>query len=111
MMVSEVFINQMSRLDRALYVVLDKSLERYVIYRRDRKYMPRKILVVEDDNGNFSRPNYKHLAKLYEMDSWRHPNFVQALDDHNAEVEKDMDRKMHRLHEEESLLLTRSAYF
>lgn len=101
----------MARLDRALYVVLDKNLERYVIYRRDRKYMPRKILVIEDEQGNFSRPTYKHLAKLYEMDSWRHPDFVQKMDEYNEAIEKDMDRKMHRLHEEESLLLTRSAYF
>lgn len=109
-MVSALFVSQLNRLDRALFVKLDKVIQRFVVYRRDRQNKPREILKIEM-NGQFCYPNYEHIAKLYSMDSWANKDMIKKMDEHNDNLSKESDEHIHFLSNEMSKLATRSAYY
>ena len=100
----------MRRLDKTLFLKLDKSKQRYVVYRKDRQNVPREILVIEND-GEFCYPSYEHIAKLYKMDLWRNKNLIKDMDAHNENLDRESDEKIHNLSDEMSKLITRSSYF
>lgn len=106
-----LFTNQMTRLDKNLYLQFDRVIERYVVWRRDRQNKPRQILVIEDDHGQFSYPTYHHLEQLHQMDSWQNKQLINNMDQHNDNLDQDSQLYMRRLHNEISKLTTRSAYF
>jgi hypothetical protein len=105
------FQEQMRRLDKTLFLRLDRKTGRYVVYRRDRKNLPRQILVIETPDGEFSYPNYEHIAKLYQMDSWQNKNLIKEMDEHNSRLEDESNARIARISNETSKLVTRSAYF
>jgi hypothetical protein len=109
-MVSAIFIDQMLRLDKTLYLKLDKLKQRFAIYRKDRKNLPREILVIEN-NGEFCYPNRNHIDKLYEMDSWQNKNLIKDMDAHNESLDEEGDDHIHFLSNEMSKLATRTKYF
>lgn len=109
-MIALNFKRQLRKLDKTLFLKLDRLKQRYVIYRRDRQNFPREILIVEN-SGEFCYPNYNHIAILYKMDSWQNKNMIKEMDEHNENLERESDRKMHRLSDEMSKLITRSVYY
>ena len=109
-MIPSNFKSKLARLDKTLFLLLDREKQRYVIYRRDRQNIPREILVIEDD-GEFCYPNYNHIAKLYQMDSWQNKNIIRDIDAHNDSLDEEGDAHIHYLSEEMSKLATRSKYY
>lgn len=101
---------KMRRLDKTLFLKLDKQKQRYVVYRKDRKNVPREILVIEN-SGDFCYPNYEHLVKLYKSDLWRNKNLIKEMDEYNDNLDRESNQKIHFLSDEMSKLITRSAYF
>lgn len=110
-MVSTLFERQLNRLDSTLYVRMDRRIERFVVYRRDRKSKPRQILAIEDDQQRFCYPNMRHIGKLYAMDSWQNKHIIKEMDEYNDHLGDEADARLHQLHREMSLLITRSKYF
>ena len=110
-MVSSLFLRQLDRLDHALYLVMDKLIGRFVVYRKDRANRPRDILVIEDDRGGFCYPNAEHIATLYKMDSWQNRAIIEQMDAHNDQIGHEADERISRLNREMSLLATRSQYY
>lgn len=110
-MVSPLFLNQLSRLDRTLYVKLDRTKQRFVVWRRDRTNLPREILVVHGENGEFCYPSYETIAQLYKMDSWQNKNLIADMDRHNAEIDRESVDRVRRMSIETSKLITRSQYY
>lgn len=106
-----LFGDQLKRLDKTLFVKRDNTIGRFVIYRRDRKNFPRTILVVEDADGQFCYPNYNHIAKLYQMDSWSNKNLINDIDKHNDNLDREGDEKIHHLSDEMSKIATRTRYY
>lgn len=104
------FLAKMRRLDKTLVLKLDRARQRYVMYRKDRSNIPREILVIEQ-YGEFCWPNYNHIVKLYQMDSWSNKNLIKDMDAHNEQLDRDGDEHIHRLSNEMSKLATRTAYF
>lgn len=109
-MINHLFTKQMQRLDRSLFLKMDKIKQRYVVYRRDRQNLPREILLIEN-KGDFCYPNYEHIVKLYLMDSWQNKNLIKDMDDFNENLDKEHSAKLHHISDEVSKLITRSAYF
>jgi len=109
-MTSTDFRNKLGRLDKTLFLKLDRLKQRYIIYRKDRQNVPREILVVENA-GEFCYPNYNHIVRLYQMDSWSNKNLIADMDRHNESLDEEGDRHMRFLSDEVSKLATRSAYF
>lgn len=110
-MISPLFERQLSRLDSTLYTKMDRRIERFVVYRRDRKSKPRDILAIEDDCGQFCYPNSKHIAKLYAMDSWQNKHIIKEMDAYNDHLSDEADARLRLLHREMSLLITRSKHY
>jgi len=109
-MISPNFISQMKRLDKTLTLKLDKTLGRYVIYRKDRQNYPREILVIEHA-GEFCYPNRGHIEKLYKMDSWQNKNLIKDMDEHNNQIDIEGDEKIHRISDEVSKIATRTKFY
>ena len=109
-MVSTTFLNQLNRLDKTLFIKLDRLIQRYIIYRKDRQNVPREILVIEND-GDFCYPNYNHIAKLYSMDMWQNPDMVRKMDEWNENLDKESDEKIHRISDEVSKVATRTRFY
>lgn len=107
----QLFDKQLKRLDKGLYLKFDGFIERYVVYRNNRQNIPRAIYVIQDDHGEFCYPNYEHIAKLYQMDSWQNKNLIKDIDEHNENLDRDGDEHIHRLSDEMSKLVTRSQYY
>lgn len=99
----------MKRLDRTLFLKLDRKKQRYVIYRRDRQNLPREILEIEY-NGEFCYPSYEHIAKLCKMDSWQN-DIPEMMDRHNESLDEEGDARISRISEEVSKVGTRSPYY
>ena len=110
-MVSTLFLNQLGRLDKTLFVKLDKQIQRFKIFRKDRMNNVREILVVENPEGQFCYPNYEHIAKLYKMDTWINKNWLEEIDKHNDSLDEEDQRNLHYLSDQMSKLITRSKYF
>lgn len=110
-MISSLFKNQLLRLDKTLYIKLERGLQRYVVYRRDRANRPRKILMIEDENGGFSYPNYKHIAQIYKMDSWQNKNLIKEMDEYNESLDKEFDERIERISSNLSKQMTRTQYY
>jgi hypothetical protein len=104
------FLIKMRRLDKTLFIKLDRARQRYVIYRKDRANFPREILVIEED-GQFAYPNYNHIVKLYQMDSWSNKNLIKDMDEYNDHLGDEGEEHIHYLSNELSKLATRSAYY
>src|SRR3990167_4391386 len=111
MKVPRLFQKQLKRLDRALYIVLDKQRDRFVIRRPDRANNPRDIMVLEDETGEFSRPTYEHIARLYLADMLQNKNLLKDIDEHNEHLEDEAKMKIHRLNAEYANRLTRTNYY
>lgn len=105
------FLRQLKRLDKSLFIKLDRHKRRFVVYRRDRVNFPRGILVIENESGDFCYPNYHHIAKLYTMDSWANKHLITDIDKHNDSLDDEGDEYIHYLSGEISKLATRSQYF
>lgn len=110
-MISPLFLRQLERLDSTLYIKMDWRKVRFVVYRKDRQNVPRQILVIENETGDFCYPNYNHIARLYKMDSWQNKSIIRDIDEHNDRLTDESDEKMRRINREMSLLATRSRYF
>jgi len=110
-MVSSTFLAQLGRLDRALYLKLDRVRQRYVVYRRDRSNVPREILTLEDNSGDFSYPNAEHIAKLYQMDMLNNKDLIRNIDEHNKNLDRERDAQLHRVVRETVNRMTRSQYY
>ena len=104
------FLAKMHRLDKTLTIRFDRARHRFVLYRKDRSNFPREILVIEND-GEFCYPNYNHIAKLYQMDSWSNKNIIKDMDAYNEQLDREGDEHIHHLSNELSKLATRTAYF
>ena len=110
-MVNQSFTKQLTRLDTSLRLRLDRALKRFIIERRDRRGLPRQILVIETPMGDFCYPSHNHLDKLYSMDSWANKNLIKDIDAHNEGLDDEADKANHYLSERMSKLITRSKYF
>lgn len=110
-MIPKTFQDKLERLDRALFVRIERARGRYVIYRKDRNNMPREILVVEDHNGNYATPSYEHIAMLYKMDMWTNKNFIRDMDRANQKIKDDNNRKLELLSYDVVEQATRSNFY
>jgi len=109
-MISTDFINKLRRLDKTLFLRLDRLKQRYIIYRKDRQNLPREILVIEN-NGEFCYPNYEHVAKLYQMDLWQNKDLIKKMDEHNERLDEEGDEKLHYISDECSKIATRTKFY
>ena len=109
-MVSKLFKRQLRRLDKTLFLKFDRTKTRYAIYRRDRQNLPREILMIED-NGKFCYPCYRHIELLYKADLWQNPNMIKEMDEWNENLDKEGDERIHRISDEFSKKVTRTAYY
>ena len=110
-MISFFFKRQLRKLDKTLFLKLNREKGRYVIYRRDRKNFPREILVIEGPSGEFCYPNYNHIVKLYQMDSWQNKRMIQEMDEHNESLDRESSERIHIISDEMSKLATRSINY
>ena len=110
-MTNSIFYNQLRRLDNTLFMTIDKYKQRFVVYRRDRQNFPREILTIEDNLGEFCYPNRKHIDKLYEMDMWQNPGMIRKMDEHNEQLDREGDEKIHFISDEVSKIATRTKYY
>jgi len=101
----------MFRLDKTLFLKLDKLKQRFIVYRKDRQNLPREILVIEDNRGEFCYPSYEHIVQLYKADLWQNPNLIKEMDEWNENLDKESDEKIHRISDEVSKIATRSAWY
>jgi len=109
-MISPDFSAQLHRLDRTLSLKLDRAKQRYVIYRKDRQNVPRETLIIEN-SGDFCYPNYNHIVRLYQMDSWSNKNLIKDIDEYNERLDDDSNAHMHFLSDEMSKIATRTRYY
>lgn len=79
--------------------------------RRDRTNLPREILVVHGENGEFCYPSYETIAQLYKMDSWQNKNLIADIDRHNDQLDRESTDRIRRMSVETSKLVTRSQYY
>jgi hypothetical protein len=106
-----LFVNDLKRLDKTLYLYFDRIINRFVVYRRDRKNVPRKILVIEDNQGQFCRPNREHIDQLYQMDSWANKNIIKEMDAYNENLDKESDERIAQISEERVKQMTRTSFY
>ena len=110
-MVSSLFLSQLNKLDDSLFIRLNKEIERFIVCRKDRSNNVREILTIETPNQEFSYPNYEHITKLYEIDTWQNKNVISSIDHHNNNLDQESNRHISMLNDEVSKLATRTRYF